>query len=670
MNASDIRVLSTFTNKSSTAAGKSKKFTKAFIKAYILRDDAVEPLVTSDEQQRKYVASLSQLRSPEDQDAIKILNHKLHYDGIGFDLENASLSRQQQNELANDCQKAYDRGGTVRKMVISFRTDYLKEHGVLDPSVKTPVLRSDLHDKLDQQRLREAIQDGMKAMINQTTMHNPQIIGAIQVDTQQVHAHLCLWDRDPKVKDDRGFVNQRLKDSVANGIETHLLQNGPHLNTTRMLKTIAQTTQQSASFKRKMLERELYQSALRLDRQSLDEYVMNLAMFDQRTLSERQRDHLKEKIQQDWREVGRPDTRSHTLSQGQRRSRRQIRAMKRATLIRKELKHYNQVDAVNEAVMESKPVKDAMAYEYQHQMKIVEKYRGYQRPRVEAIYRVRQEQLTNRRQVLLEHRKALLKKLEAPKLREHYVQRLLGRPDVMQGLAKQYDGPVTQSPVYKELRKAQDDPHYPLDEHVVRAVKRTVTEPEGERIAANLTRNQQPKSDGLSPQQRIWLADYLQELEEYEMDAASWGGLGTNEMKFQSADDKVLPIPPETSSIYDRKLMRDDPDLIAVDAHEILDAGSLNFDVDLAMRKQLSERADKLLAAHDYFKKTRQRDPAWLQYAQKDLDKQFKLLINPADLPVPARETSAVKRDGYVLTEPQQKTLVEKHLKSLNAMER
>ena len=670
MDGSDIIVRNEFTNKSSNSTGKAKKFTKAFIKGYILRDDAVEPLVTSNDQQLEYLESISRLRAPEDQDAVNILNHRLHYSGIGFDLENSSLSRKQQDDLADDCQAAYDRGGTVRKMVISFRTSYLKDHGVLSEDVKEPVLRGDLNDNLDQQRLREAIQDGMKAMINQTTMHNPQIVGAIQVDTEQVHAHVCLWDRDPKVKDDRGFVNQQLKKSVINGIEMHLLQNGPHLNNTKMLKNVAQTTQHNAKFKRKLLERELYQSALRLDRQSLNEYVLNLQMFDQRTLSERQRDNLKEKIQQDWREVGRPDTRSHTLSQGQRRSRRQIRAMKRATLIRKELKHYNQVDAVNQAVTESKPVKDAMAYEYQHQMKIVEKYRGYQRPRVDAIYRVRQAQLVNRRKVLLEHRKELLPKLGAPKLRDHYVQRLLARPEVMQGLANQYDGPVTQSPDYQELRKAQADPHYPLDSHTVHAVKETVSDQEGDLIVINLTRNQHPKPDGLSPQQRIWLADYLQELEDYEMDATSWGGLGTDSLKFSTADDGVLPVPPETNSIYDRKLMRDDPELIAVDAHEILDAGKMNFEVDLAFRKQISKRAEKLLSAHDYFKQTGQRDPAWLQYAQKDLNKQFKLLQTPEDTPVMSRSNPEFERDGYVLNQQQQEMLVERHLKTLSAMER
>lgn len=670
MDGSDIVVRNEFTNKSSTSAGKAKKFTKAFIKGYILRDYAVEPLVTSNDQQADYLELLSKLRSPEDQDAVNILNHRLHYAGIGFDLENASLSRQEQDKLADDCQGAYDRGGTVRKMVISFRTSYLKDHGVLNNSVKEPVLRGDLHGNLDQQRLREAIQDGMKSMLNQTTMHNPQIVGAIQIDTEQVHAHVCLWDRDPKVKDDRGFLNQQLKKSVIDGIEMHLLQNGPHLNNTKMLKTVAQTTQQNAKFKRKLLEHELYQSALRLDRQSLDEYVMNLQMFDQRTLSERQRDNLKEKIQQDWRDVGRRDTRSHTLSQGQRRSRRQIRAMKRATLIRKELKHYNQVDAVNQAVTESKPVKEAMAYEYQHQMQIVEKYRGYQRPRVDAIYRARQVQLDNRRQVLLQHRKELLPKLGAPGLRDHYVQRLLARPDIMQGLAKQYDGPVTQSPDYKELRKAQADPHYPLDSHTVHAVKKTVSDQEGELIATNLTRNQHPKPDGLSPQQRIWLADYLQELEDYEMDATSWGGLGTKDLKFKTADDGILPVPPETNSIYDRKLMRDDPDLISVDAHEILDAGSMNFEVNLALRKRISQRAEKLLSAHDYFKQTGQVDPAWLQYAQKDLNKQFKLLQTPDDTPVTSRPDPAIERDGYVLNERQQETLVERHLKTLSGMER
>lgn len=670
MDFSDVIVRNDFTNKSSTASGKSKKFTKSFIKGYMLRDDAVEPLVTSNDQQLDYLDSISKLRSPEDQDAVNILNHRLHYDGIGFDLENPSLSRSQQNDLANDCQAAYDRGGTVRKMVISFRSDYLKDRGVLDKSVKEPVLRGDFHGKLDQQRLREAVQDGMKAMINQTTMHNPQIVGAVQLDTSQIHVHVCLWDRDPKVKDDRGFVNQNLKKSLINGIDMHLLQNGPHVNNTSMLKNVAQVTQQNANFKRKLLEHELYQSALRLDRQSLNEYVLNLQMFDQRTLSIRQRDNLKEKIQQDWREVGRPDTRSHTLSQGQRRSRRQIRAMKRATLLRKELKHYNQVDAINQAVTESKPVKDAMAYEYQHQMRIVEKYRGYQRPRVDAIYRVRQSQLDNRRQVLLEHRKELLPKLGAPELRDHYIQRLLARPDVMQGLAKQYDGPVTQSPDYKELRKAQADPKYPLSSHSVRAVKETVSDHEGDMVVTNLTRNQHPKQNGLSPQQRIWLADYLQELEDYEMDATSWGGLGTDDLKFNTADDGMLPVPPVTNSIYDRKLMRDDPDLIAVDAHEVLDAGKLNFDVDLALRKRVSQRAEKLLSAHDYFKQTGQSDPDWLQYAQKDLNKQFKLLKTPDDVPVTPRPNPVVERDGYVLNERQQKTLVERHLKTLNAMER
>lgn len=679
MSDTDIVVRNQFTNQNSP--GHANSHVKSFVMNYMLRDDAVEPLVVDDEQQRQYVEILSQLSTPDDQDAVGILNHKLHYAGIGFDRDNLSLSRKEQEQRASQAQAAYDRGGTVKQTVISFDSQWLKDQGVLDKEVQLPPLRGELHGHVDQRQLRQAVQDGLNEMFAQTTMHDPQYVGAIQTDTAHVHVHLAIWDQDQKVKDDRGMINGKQKQSLRYGISQSLEQQEKHLDNTQALQTLAQVTQQNARLKRQQLEHNLYESAIRLDQQSLDEYVHHLADFDQRTLSQRQRDHVEQQIRQDWQARGKLTKRSHTLSQGQRRSRRQLRAMKEATILKQELRQYNKANANLAANQQSRPVKQALAFEYRHQLGIVEKYRMYQRPRVDAIYQNRKPELDRRRDDLLQQRRTVLHDLGSQGLRPHYVQRLLERPGVMQGLSDQdrvqgFDRPLSQNPAYQELRLAQDDPHYPLSEPTLKAVSKALPQEEDpERVDQNLRRNQHIEQNNLSGAQRIALAEYLAQLDEYEMDAVSWGGLSYHQLDL-ARDENQLPEPLETTSIYERPLGRQDDALLAIDAHQASVSGQLKPQIELAMREELTTRFQHLTKAHGYFAGTGQQDPRWLQDAQRDLNRQYNLLNQQSSTtgqePMSLKTQQPVKQEveGYELSTEQQADLVNDHLREVNDLER
>ena len=668
MNSQEMVVRNQFTNSKSPGHAN----VKAFVMNYMLRDQAVEPLVVSSEQQAKYIQTLTRLKSPEDQDAVGILNHKLKFSGVGFDLDNPALSHEEALTRANECQAAYDRGGTVKQTVLSFDADWLIEHGLLSEDVEQPIARGDLHGKLDQRRFREAVQDGLKAMFEQTTMHNPQIVGAVQTDTANVHVHLSIWDQDPKVKDDRGMINATQKQALRDGFEYSVDHNPRYLNETTNLANIADLTQKNAKFKRAVLEDELYKSALRLDKPSLDEYVNNLAAFDQRTLSERQRESLEERIRHDWVAQGRRETRSHTLTQGQRRGRRQIRAMRRATQLRQDLRGYDDAAKAGQTVASSEPVRASMVYEYKRQLGIVEKYRGFQRPRVNALYQARKPELDARREALLERRNELLPALGVTPIRDNYIRRLLDRPEVMQGLASDFRGPVTQSPAYQELRKAQADPYFPLSDSTIKSATKGLDNAESEIVTENLTKNRKIEPSGLLPQQRFWLAQYTEDLSDYEMDAASWGGLSVQDVHLMgfNPDTGELNLPPMTSSIYDRELMRNEPDILALDAHEVLDAGPLKPEIELAMRRELTDRAQALLAAHDYFEKTGQRDPDWLEYAQLDLNRGYDLVDGVQSDVVQEKPTPTVEITGYELGPDTRRELVNKHLQDMSALER
>lgn len=644
---------------------------------YMLRSDAVEPLIIDHKQQTDYLNSLSRYDEVLDNtSSLDEINEKLSYEGVGFSLNNVVLSRQDANVLADQCQQAYDRGATVKQMVISFDTSYLKENGILDESVEEPVRRGGFRNNVDQYRLRKAVMDGMESMLDQTTMHVPEMVAAIQTDTGHVHVHISVWDNDPKVKDDRGMVNENQKDALRNGLDYSLKYSPSLVKESNDLVNVHDIVKDNSKFKLSLLEKQLYDTALRLDTPSMHQYINNLSEFDGRTLSVKQRDNLSNRILGDFSRNGHHTYRSHTVSRGQRRGRRQISGMKNAISIRKDINDFNTAMIHGKVAKEAFAVKDAMMYEYEHNLRVVEKYRMYQRPRVDALYQAHAQSLDHRYEQLTQQRKELYSQLNVEPIKPVVVKELLKNEHVMDAIREDLSqSDISQSSVLLELRSLERDGTYPLSDKTINVVKYGLrndkSNEELDVLDERLRSNQKVRVASMTRAQRMMFYDYLASLEEYERDSCTWGGRSSLNL-FNNFDiykhGGVIPNPVKSNSIYERFDISKNPDILAVDVHDVLDSAKLKPSVELSYRKQLGTRAKKLLKANDYFVNTNQAVPKWLILAQKDLNDQFRVLNNCTGQNVKTNilKDKVLDTEGFDIPKNFQRKLVQKHLKDVN----
>lgn len=133
----------------------------------------------------------------------QISSRALKYDGLAFDDKALSMSYEEVYRKSQQIQNAFEAGHSVQKFIISFTDDYLKEMGVLPENFELQE-RGDHFGNVDQLKLRQAIQDGMGAMMREGAYEDPAWIGLIQLDTKHVHAHMVACDQV--------FANQRLKE--------------------------------------------------------------------------------------------------------------------------------------------------------------------------------------------------------------------------------------------------------------------------------------------------------------------------------------------------------------------------------------------------------------------------------------------------------------------------
>lgn len=183
----------------------------AFIRKYMLREQATERHYTDIEAMR---ASLYKTQG---------------YGGISFgrksrrDPGSVSFSDQDVREVSREIQELFDQGHTVLKTVLSFDTDYLKERGII-PQGFRPVNRGDFKGQVDQGKLRLAIMAGMGRLGKR--FDDLEWIGVIQVDTLQVHCHLCMVDRGVGLLTEdgqqKGKLSQRDMGRLRRGIDNDL----------------------------------------------------------------------------------------------------------------------------------------------------------------------------------------------------------------------------------------------------------------------------------------------------------------------------------------------------------------------------------------------------------------------------------------------------------------
>lgn len=186
-----------------------------YTRRYMMREDATEQLKASG----KPDASVYELSDTfEQQDLLS---------GRSFGNRGISLSDNTVRDSSQMIQDAFDEGHAVQKIILSFTEDYLKENGVLSPGYQHKG-RGSYKGHIDQLKLRMAVMNGVNKMTTVGNYADPEWVGVIQVDTNHVHAHLALVDKEfspSRMMDDgrdKGKLTQREMMNLRRGIQYEL----------------------------------------------------------------------------------------------------------------------------------------------------------------------------------------------------------------------------------------------------------------------------------------------------------------------------------------------------------------------------------------------------------------------------------------------------------------
>lgn len=154
--------------------------------------------------------------------------HKLNgLDGRAFGDKGVAYSGSLLQSEAKHVQDLFDKGHVILKTIVSFRTEYLQAHGVI-PADFVPQGRGSLKGQVDQLKLRHAVNNGVALMTRRSGFVDPTWCGAVQVDTNHVHAHLVIaeqsghTDRLATNGEERGEINSYEKDLIRTGINNDL----------------------------------------------------------------------------------------------------------------------------------------------------------------------------------------------------------------------------------------------------------------------------------------------------------------------------------------------------------------------------------------------------------------------------------------------------------------
>lgn len=174
-----------------------------YLSTYVSRDGASEKLLS------RYTTEYMARKGAVDNDM---------YDGVGFSLEEVSLSRNKFLNLSKKMQRLYEKGRTVLKTVISFDNEYLKENNIIPNDIEVK-RRGQLGGKYDQAKLRLAIMKGISKI--KGDYDHLEALGVIQHDTKHLHCHLVLADSGPN-PNFKGKINAIQKEKIRRGVDNEL----------------------------------------------------------------------------------------------------------------------------------------------------------------------------------------------------------------------------------------------------------------------------------------------------------------------------------------------------------------------------------------------------------------------------------------------------------------
>lgn len=669
-----VVVRNQFANKN--ARGVAKGSIKYFVEKYVTRPEAVEPLVVDDNQQADYLQLVDDLHRPDDLSAQARLNEQLKYDGVAFNAGSLAMSRQEQIKAGDRAQAAYDRGATVRQMVLSFDSQWLSEQGILDEQ-RSVWHRGDFAGHVDELRLRQVVQSGMERFFAQTKMKEPEYVAAVQVDTSHVHVHLVTWDEDPSVINDRGQVNGYQKDALRSGVIQRSKETTPYAQPTAVVQAVAAVKEQNARFERTSLDHLVEQAAQYPSEQSVTSYLQTLSRYEAQQLSGDGWRAMSRQIQADLAATGTAQTVKPQQDPGPRRAARQNKAFEGALNIRQEMQEFNEASVAGLVDPTAWAVKQAMNTEWQHQMLQVEKYRQFQRPQTAALYHRHEKELKARREALLKRREDLLQRAPNNRVAAQAAHRALADPAVLAVLKQnEPDKPLHQTKAYQELSRLQTDLKYPLSTDTLNLLKhRKNDDGQTESLVETLSRNQQVPVAGTQRTQPSWWQEYwayLADLDEYQMDAVTWGGMSATQLQLSGENATWVAVPPATQSIYERTAPQNTPAVMAVDAHQLVD----DFDqlkpvIQSQVKQQHKQRTVRLQNAYRYFQDTAQTVPDWMNDALRDWNVQHRQLPDQATTgpTVTPPDPDPAPAVGYQLPDQQRDRLVQKHLRTLRNLQ-
>ena len=190
----DIVVVNEYTIKN--GKGGSRGGTPGdYVLRYMGRDGATEIVtpVTYDNEDyiMRYMARKDAVEQAGTEEEMRAHMREQKMGGVAFSGRALSLSHKDLIRSSKDIQKAFDKGKTVMKTVISFDEAYLRKNGIL-PEGFVHTGRGDFRGNIDQLKLRYAIQNGMEHLSKD--YDDLQYVGVIQVDTDHVHCHLAMCD--------------------------------------------------------------------------------------------------------------------------------------------------------------------------------------------------------------------------------------------------------------------------------------------------------------------------------------------------------------------------------------------------------------------------------------------------------------------------------------------
>lgn len=193
-----IVIKNRFTYKTGSSGGTRGATPGDFVLRYMARPLATENITPTKLKEKdsyitKYMAREEASETLDNVPEMKMSMRKSQKKGgVAFGYGDVALSDEKLLAVSKDIQAEFDRGHTVMETVLSFREEYLKEHGIIDEDFELEK-EGDYRGNIDQLKLRLAIMNGLDRLGR--SYDNLNYVGVIQVDTKHVHCHLAMVDK-------------------------------------------------------------------------------------------------------------------------------------------------------------------------------------------------------------------------------------------------------------------------------------------------------------------------------------------------------------------------------------------------------------------------------------------------------------------------------------------